>query len=94
MFEDYPDVVTVKELCQMLKIGRNTAYDLLKSGTIPSIFVGRQRRIRKADIIFFLAKSVESFAKKCYNDSNQFSGNSDLSKTEPPGGSVAKGENL
>ena len=79
MFENYSDVVTVGELSEMLQIGRNTAYRLLKSNAIPSTFVGRQRRIRKADITQFLAKSVEFTGEKWYNDSNQFSGNSDLS---------------
>ena len=26
IFKDYADVITVKELCEMLKIGKNTAY--------------------------------------------------------------------
>ena len=50
MFEQYPDVVTVRELCQMLKIGRNTAYSLLKDQKICSVWIGRQRRIVKSSI--------------------------------------------
>lgn len=30
MFRDFPDVVGITELCQMLGIGRNKAYNLIK----------------------------------------------------------------
>ena len=55
MFEKHNDVVTIKELCRMLHIGRNTAYDLIHSGQITGVLVGRQIRIRKMDIIHFLS---------------------------------------
>lgn len=56
LFEKYSDVVTVKELCEMLKIGKNTAYDLIHSGQIESIYVKRQIRITKVSVIAFLEK--------------------------------------
>jgi excisionase family DNA binding protein len=56
MFEEYADVVTVKELCRMLKIGRNTAYELIHSKLIPGIMIGRQIRVRKEDVIRFLQR--------------------------------------
>ena len=56
LFEKYSDVVTVKELCEMLKIGKNTAYDLIHSGQIESIYVKRQIRITKVSVIAFLGK--------------------------------------
>lgn len=56
LFEKYSDVVTVKELCEMLKIGKNTAYDLIHSGQIESIYVKRQIRITKVSVIAFLKK--------------------------------------
>jgi excisionase family DNA binding protein len=58
-FNEYADVVTVDELAEMLKIGRNTAYRLLNSNQIPSVRVGRQRRIRKADVAAFITKNIE-----------------------------------
>jgi excisionase family DNA binding protein len=57
MFNDYNDVVTVTELARMLKIGRNTAYELVRCGVIHSIKVGRQMRIPKQTIIDFCAGS-------------------------------------
>ena len=59
MFEKYADVVTVKELCQMLKIGRNTAYDLIHSGEIETVKVKSQIRITKVSVISFLSGGLE-----------------------------------
>ena len=54
MFENYPDVVTVKELCQMLQIGKNTAYELLNSRSLESIRIGRKFLIPKTYIVAYL----------------------------------------
>lgn len=54
IFHDYPDVVSVEQLCQMLHIGRNTAYRLLKSGAIQAIRIGRQYRIPKKWVIQYV----------------------------------------
>ena len=53
MFSDYGDVVTVSELAKMLKIGRNTAYKLVRSGAVKSVTIGRQIRIPKRNLIDF-----------------------------------------
>ena len=57
MFQKYPDVVTVEQLCQMLDIGRNSAYDLIKSGKIRHIRIGKKIKIPKACIVEFLMQS-------------------------------------
>ena len=41
MFSKYPDVVSIKELTIMLNISKNTAYELLKSGKLKSIKIGK-----------------------------------------------------
>ena len=56
-FENYTDILTVKELCSLLKIGRNTAYDLIHSGAICHIRIKNQIRIPKAYVIDFIQKS-------------------------------------
>ncbi len=58
MFKKYDDVITVKELCEMLKIGKNTAYDLIHSGQVESVYVKRQIRIAKASVIQFLKREI------------------------------------
>ena len=49
-------MVSIKELCQMLKIGRNTAYKLVDTGQIRSVNIGRQKRISKYEVISFIQK--------------------------------------
>ena len=58
MLEDYKDIITVSELCEILRIGRNTAYKLLNTDIIPSRQLGRVYKISKYDVIRF----VESFS--------------------------------
>ena len=51
MFKNYPDVVSVLQLREMLNIGKNTAYTLLKNKVIKSIRIGRVHKIPKENII-------------------------------------------
>ena len=56
IFKEYPDVVTVKQLCKMLGgIGEKTGYRLLHSGAIRYITIGRSYRIPKLDVIDYLS---------------------------------------
>ena len=52
--DDLPMTLRVEELMPILGIGRNTAYDLVRSGKLRSIRVGRQVRIPKNALIEFL----------------------------------------
>ena len=56
MFNHYHDVLSVKELCEALSIGRNTAYALLRSGEIKSIRIGRKIKIPKIYLIEYLTR--------------------------------------
>ncbi len=47
------DVLTVKEMMDMLAIGKNTAYRLLREGTIQSFRIGTSYKV--------LRKSVEDY---------------------------------
>lgn len=46
-FEKLPLALRVEDLMPILSIGRNTAYELVRSGQIRSIKVGKQIRIPK-----------------------------------------------
>lgn len=46
-FDDYPDILTPQDCMHILSIGRSTLYQLLRSGTLPSIRIGKQYRISK-----------------------------------------------
>ena len=52
--EELPLVLRVEDLMSVLDIGRNTAYELVRSGQIESIRVGRQLRITKQALVAFL----------------------------------------
>ena len=55
LFTEYPDVVNVEQMCEMLGgICDKTAYRLLKSGEIKSFLVGRHYRIPKLNILEYL----------------------------------------
>lgn len=47
MFNDYRDMVSIDETCEMLRIGRNKAYDLLRSGALGGFKEGRIWKIPK-----------------------------------------------
>ena len=50
MFNSYPDVLSVKQLCEILDIGKNTAYKLLQSGEIKNIKIGKIYKIPKKEV--------------------------------------------
>ena len=53
---DMPMTLRVEELMPILGIGRNTAYELIRSGQIRSIRIGRQIRIPRDALLEFLQK--------------------------------------
>ncbi len=53
-FDDLPLTLRVEDLMPILGIGRNTAYELVRSGKIKSIRIGRKIRIPKVEILAFL----------------------------------------
>ena len=58
IFKDYPDIVSVEQLMQMLQIGQVLAYKLVKSGAIKSRKVGREYKIPKIHVIAYLNKEA------------------------------------
>lgn len=59
MFSNYPDVVDVSGLQSMLgEIGKQTAYELVRKGTIKAIKIGKLYRIPKVNVIAFLTKNT------------------------------------
>jgi excisionase family DNA binding protein len=47
-------LLTITEACQVLAISRSKFYDLLNSGHLPSVHIGRSRRIRMTDLEEFV----------------------------------------
>lgn len=51
MLDNYPEILTIKEVCEILFIGRNLAYSLLENGNIKGFKVGRSWRIFKSSLL-------------------------------------------
>ena len=58
-FEDLPLTLRVEDLMPILGIGRNTAYELVRSGQIRSVRVGRQLRVLTDAVVEFLACDMD-----------------------------------
>ena len=62
-FPEYPDVVTVEQMCEMLGgICVKTAYRLLKSGRIKGMIIGKRYCIPKINILAYLEIVEKSHA--------------------------------
>ena len=62
MFENYPDIVSVETLMEMLHIGKSSVYYLLKTNQIKHVRVGKKYIIPKKAVIDFILEP-------CYNES-------------------------
>ena len=58
MFCEYPDVVGIREVQKMLKIGRNKVYELLRKNEIKSIRIGNKYIIPKQSVIEFVENKL------------------------------------
>ena len=66
MFPEYPDIVTVRQLREMLGISRQLAYDLINDGELQAIKIGNSFKIPKVSVINFVTeekKEVKSSAR-------------------------------
>ena len=59
MLENWDDFLTVEELCEVLKIGRNVAYRLLNSGELKAIRNGRVWRVPKQAVIEYVKRQTD-----------------------------------
>lgn len=56
MFEQYNDLVTVEDLCEMLYIGKNAAYKLLSSGQLKAFRYNRVWKIPKQGVVEYIVR--------------------------------------
>lgn len=54
MLERYDDVMSVEDLCELLRIGRNRVYELLQSGELKGFRLGRVWKIPKSSVEAFI----------------------------------------
>ena len=54
MFQEYPDVLNLEEMSELLQISTKTGRRLLNNGEIRSFRIGRSYRIPKQHLISFI----------------------------------------
>ena len=54
MFEQYPDILSVEEACEALRVGYNAMYELLNRGKVKAFKNGRCWRIPKVALVEFI----------------------------------------
>lgn len=59
MFDNYPDILTVEEACEVLRIGYNAIYGYLNSGRLKGYRNGRVWRIPKQSVKDFIIESTK-----------------------------------
>ena len=57
LFEEYPELVSVKDLMNMLCIGRVLAYRLISDKKVKAVKIGREYKIVKNSVIMLIQRS-------------------------------------
>ena len=57
--DELPLALKVEDLMPILGVGRNTAYELVRSGQIRSVRIGRQIRVPRDAVVEFLGAKTE-----------------------------------
>jgi excisionase family DNA binding protein len=57
-YDELPDFLTVEELAAWLRLGRNTAYEIVRRGEIPHVRFGRSIRIPKTALLIAAPKDA------------------------------------
>lgn len=93
-FCNLPDALSAKEVSEALRINIKTAYKLIKTGTLPSIKIGREYRIAKAELINFLRQRDKDSSNPVYVVSVNPSDSPWTYKNSCSSVAVAKGKHL
>ena len=59
MFEQYPDILTVEEVCEALRMGYNAVYELLNSGKLKAYKNGRVWRIPREALKEYILENTK-----------------------------------
>jgi len=54
----FSKLLTAKQVEEILNIGRSTTYQLIQSGELPSVRIGRAVRVRIKDLERFISKNL------------------------------------
>ena len=59
MFADYPDIVGVDQLCEMLDLKYKTVCKFVREGKIPRMPDGRKIRVAKIEVINYVLQRAQ-----------------------------------
>lgn len=54
VFKEYPDVMDVKQVSQLLGVSTKTVYKLIRDGSLSALRVGREFRVPKVAIMKYM----------------------------------------
>lgn len=60
MFADYPDIVGVDQLCEMLNLKYKTVCKFVREGKIPRMPDGRKIRVAKIEVINYVLQRAQN----------------------------------
>ena len=61
MFEEYKDIVTIDDVAQMLGIGKNNAYNLVREGKLHAWKIGRAWKTSKESVIYYVKSNTKTY---------------------------------
>ena len=64
MLEEYPDILTVEEACEALRMGYNAMYDLLNSGKLKGYRNGRVWQVPKLAVKEYILENAKIKVKE------------------------------
>ena len=57
-FEEYPNMLTVEQMCDILNINRETGYRMIRRGEFEFLKLGRAIRIPKHQILEYIVNNL------------------------------------
>ena len=63
MFTEYDEILSIEDVMEILHIGKNSVYSLLKSNEIRNIRVGKRYIVPKQSVINFITAITENQIK-------------------------------
>ncbi|MCI7210845.1 MAG: helix-turn-helix domain-containing protein [Ruminococcus bromii] len=60
IFAEYDEILSIEDVMEILHIGKNSVYSLLKSNEIRNIRVGKRYIVPKQSVINFIAAITEN----------------------------------
>lgn len=62
MLREYPDVMNIEQMCEVLNVSTKTGYGLIHDGKVKCIKVGRAYRIPKVHLLTYLG--IANYAER------------------------------